>query len=140
MQRDREDLLGQLRQCNKELGQRQGERDEARVVIAELENKLKEALAAPENQETRIRAIEMEMNLMRSRFVKEQEARETAEQALKESMAQQQQLQVSLSKSSSRIQQCQQALAEQKELVAFRQEVCDDLQSQLKKQKADSEQ
>lgn len=138
-QRDKEQLTAQLRQCEKERGQREGERDEARVHVQELDARVQNALEAPERNQARLNALDMEVTLLRSRFAKEAAAREAAEKASADAKNKQVQMQSELDRSKGETRQLHRALAEQAELVTFRQEICNDLQSRLQNQTAEAE-
>mmetsp|Transcript_14423 Transcript_14423/g.36940 ORF Transcript_14423/g.36940 Transcript_14423/m.36940 type:complete len:343 (-) Transcript_14423:67-1095(-) len=138
-EKEREELLERIRRTEGERGQREGERDEARAQIADLKVRLEDALTAPERQEARVRALEMENALVRSRFQKEVAAREAAEKTIFEVRAEKEKLQAGLTKSAAEAKQLRRAVAEQAEAVAFRQEVCNDLQARLQTTKTEAE-
>jgi chromosome segregation ATPase len=117
----------------------EGERDDARERLREVEARLETAVNAPEAQDTRAKALEMELNLLRSRFARETEAKKAAERASAESKAQQQELKACLEREVAQVRKLRKALDEQTELAAFRQEVVNDLQSRLKDQKSEAD-
>jgi chromosome segregation ATPase len=135
--REREELLKGLARCDSERAQREGERDELRTRVAQVELQL-EALQASSGQ-MRAQAMEMETNLLRSRFAREEEARTEAERALEASKAREQHLQATVERQASELTLLRGQLSEKHELVNFRQEVCNDLQLQLQEQKLESE-
>lgn len=137
---DQEDLLQRLRQSEGECRVREGERDEARERLRQVEARLDAAMGAPENQEKRAKALEMELSLVRARFSREVEAKEAAERIGHESRAQQQDLKAQLEREINETRHLQRALAEQTELASFRQEVCNDLHKRLKEQKTEADQ
>jgi chromosome segregation ATPase len=128
----RQELEGQRRHV-------EGERDEARERLREVEARLDAVANAPEAQETRAKALEMELSLLRSRFARETEAKKAAERVSAESKAQQQELKASLDRETAQVRKLRKQLEEQTELAAFRQEVANDLQSRLKDQKHEAE-
>uniref|UniRef100_A0A7S0A8Y1 Uncharacterized protein n=1 Tax=Pyrodinium bahamense TaxID=73915 RepID=A0A7S0A8Y1_9DINO len=136
----REALLERLRQSDSERGLREAERDEARAHAQELEGRLWVLREAPEHSDTRLRALEMESNLVRSRLAREVAAREAAAEAASESRVRAQHLEGQLQRTTSEARRLRHALAEATELAAFRQEVCLDLQGQLRQQRAEAEQ
>jgi len=138
-QRDREELLEQIRKADSERSLREGERDEARAQVRDLESRLQSAMGAPEQMQARVRALEMELNLVRSRFAKEVASRETAQHAAREAKEQQNKLQASLERANAESSRLRRAVTEQVELIAFRQEVSNDLQAKLQQQKVESE-
>lgn len=93
------------------------------------------SLAAPE---PRVAALEMELILARSRFAQEVRAREAAEQAAAQARQERQQLRTALERFANETRQLRLALAEQSELVAFRQELCQDLQQRLQRQQQEA--
>jgi len=139
-QKDREELLEKIRQSDGERRQREGERDEARTRIVELEAKLESVLAAPAANEIRARALEKELSLVRARFAREVDARQLAERVVADSKAQRQELKADLERGAGHAGDLQRALAEQTELAAFREEVCNDLQQRMQQQQVETEQ
>lgn len=136
---EREALTTRLRQRDGEVRHIEGERDEARERIRELEEKLDMAANAPEAQVARSKGLEMELSLVKARFARETEAKKAAERVNAESRAQQYELKVSLEREVAQGKKLQKALAEQTELANFRQENYNDLQIKLTDQKSDAE-
>lgn len=137
--KEREDFFARLREIDGQRCRVQGERDEARERVHELENKYDCSPQAAETQDTRTKALEMEINLLRSRFVREEEAKKAAEHASAESRAQQQELKVHLEREVAEVRRLQKKLAEQTELASFRQELCNDLNLKIQDQKSHAE-
>lgn len=135
---DREELIGRLQQAEGQCRQREGERDEARERVRQVEARL-DAKSA-DSQEKRIKALEMELQLVRARFAREVEAKEAAERSGHEIRTQQQDLKAQLEREVNETRNLQRALAEQSELATFRQEICNDLQKRLKEQKTEADQ
>jgi len=136
---EREALTTRLRQRDGEVRHIEGERDEARERIRELEEKLDTAATAPEAQVARAKGLEMELSLVRARFARETEAKKAAERVNAESRAQQYEMKVSLEREVAQGKKLQKALAEQTELANFRQENYNDLQIKLTDQKSEAE-
>lgn len=137
-QRGREELLEQLHDRDAERAVREGQRDEARAQARDLEKRLMSALQAPETNQARVRAVEMELGLLRGRLAKEIAAREAAEELVQKATAEQDQLQSKFLQSETEVRQLRALVAEQTELMSFRQEISRDLQVQLNQQKAES--
>lgn len=139
VQTNREELLERMRGCDVERGLREGERDEARLQVRELETRLDAMHGAPEEAQARIRALEMEVNLVRSRFAKEVATREAAEREARDAKDFQQRLEAALAKSQAETKHLQRVAAEFAEVNAFRQEVSDDLQVKLLQQREEAD-
>jgi len=136
---DREEFMARLHRMDGELRHVEGERDEARERIRELEERQGIAGNAPEVQAERTKGLEMELSLVRARFARESEAKKAAERVSDQVRAQQQTLKMQLDKEMEQVKQLKKALAEESELATFRQEICNDLQSRLKDQKSEAE-
>jgi hypothetical protein len=136
---EREEFMVRMHQMDGEQRHLQGERDEARERVRQLEEKLNDVANAPEAQVARAKGLEMELNLLRTRFARETDAKKAAERASAESRAQQQDLKAHLEREKGQVHQLHKALAEQTELATFRQEISSDLQLKLKDQKTDAE-
>lgn len=136
---ERDGFQEKLRQSEGQRCRMEGERDEARERVREMEARFDSASNAPEAQETRTKALEMELSLLRARFARETEAKKAAEHVSAESRAQQQELKVQLEKEVGEKRHLQKALADQTELARFRQEVCNDLQLRMKDQKNEAD-
>lgn len=130
--RETEELRGQLREA--ELG-----REEAQTRIQELEGRLGCAAEDAAGAPSREQGLEMECNLLRSRFAKQVASCEAAERALTESRAQQNHLKAGLERSTGEVRHLRQKLAEAQDAAAFRQEVCNDLKRQLRAQRDDAD-
>eukprot|EP00747_Dinoflagellata_sp_TGD_P186278 gnl/TRDRNA2_/TRDRNA2_43228_c0_seq1.p1 gnl/TRDRNA2_/TRDRNA2_43228_c0~~gnl/TRDRNA2_/TRDRNA2_43228_c0_seq1.p1 ORF type:complete len:402 (-),score=93.25 gnl/TRDRNA2_/TRDRNA2_43228_c0_seq1:81-1286(-) len=138
--KERGDLVEQRRQMENELRKCEGERDEARARVKLLEERLEEILGKPENTDSRVKALHMELNLVKQRLARETEGRELAQRTTADSLAQQKELKVKLELSKNEAWQLRRALAEQAELAAFRQEQCGDLHTRMKEQRKEAEQ
>lgn len=136
---DKEEFMSRLHQMAGELQHVEGERDEARERVRELEDRLGIPANAPEPQAERTKGLEMELSLVRARFARETAAKKAAERVSADSRAQQQDMQEQLEREVMQVKQLQKSLVEQTELAKFRQEVCNDLQLRLKDQKGESE-
>eukprot|EP00929_Paragymnodinium_shiwhaense_P055296 TRINITY_DN27713_c0_g1_i1.p1 TRINITY_DN27713_c0_g1~~TRINITY_DN27713_c0_g1_i1.p1 ORF type:complete len:445 (+),score=126.70 TRINITY_DN27713_c0_g1_i1:127-1461(+) len=162
--REREELVERYQSADGERMQREGERDEARLRIRELELRLGELggpdaaanmrssmVAAPPpvanvvlpravpsggDAETRAKSLEMELALVRARLTKEAEGRETSERASAGFSAERNRLQAEIERRASEERKLRRAVAEQAELAAYREEICKDLQQQLSDQRA----
>ncbi|CAK0859765.1 unnamed protein product [Prorocentrum cordatum] len=98
-------LRGQLREA--ELG-----REEAQTRIQELEGRLGCAAEDAAGAPSREQGLEMECNLLRSRFAKQVASCQAAERALTESRAQQNHLKAGLERSTGEVRHLRQKLAE----------------------------
>jgi len=167
--KEREELYQKYQVAEGERMQREGERDEARLRVHDLEVRLSE-LGAPSgpgrshqkvamqstptfvpavpvsgnvamapgnfNAETRVKSLEMELSLVRSRLAKEAENREAVERASAANTAERSRLQTEIERRASEERRLRRAVGEQAELAAYRQELCNDLQQQLNEQRA----
>jgi chromosome segregation ATPase len=131
--REREDLEKRLHDMEAHCHRITGERDEARERVREVEARA----SAPD---ARTKALEMELNLLKSRYAREVEAKKAAESASVESRARQQEMRVSLEREVAQVREVQKSLAEQTELATFRQEICDELQSRSREMQKEAEQ
>mmetsp|Transcript_104123 Transcript_104123/g.333900 ORF Transcript_104123/g.333900 Transcript_104123/m.333900 type:complete len:380 (+) Transcript_104123:119-1258(+) len=138
-QREKDAVVEQMKDIEVQRGIRAGERDEARAQVRDLEGRLEAAHGAPENAQARVRALEMEVALVRSRFAKEQVAREAAQREAREAREQKERVQGQLDRANSEARQLTRQVAEQQELGAFRQEVSNDLQAKLKLERAQAD-
>jgi chromosome segregation ATPase len=136
---DKEDFMARLHRMAGEFRHVEGERDEARERIRELEERLGINSNAPGTQAERTKGLDMELSLVRARLERETEAKKAAERASAESRAQQQDLKLQLEKEMLQVKHLQKALAEQSELASFRQEICNDLQVRIKDQKREAD-
>lgn len=130
--KEKEGLREQLREA--ELG-----REEAQAQIQELERRLGRAAEDASSAPSREQGLEMECNLLRSRFAKQLAGCEAAERALTESRAQQNHLKAGLERSTGEVHHLRQKLAEAQDAAAFRQEVCNDLKRQLRVQRDEAD-
>jgi len=137
-QRGQAELLERLRQAEGECRQREGERDEARARARELELRLDE-LASASSEGDREKALEMELGLLRARLAREEDRRAKLEMAASQAESRAKMLQKHLEQSSSETRLLRRSLAEQTELAAFRQEVCDDLKRLMQDHRAEAE-
>lgn len=161
-QKDREELMERLHQCDSERAQREGERDEARVQVTNLEARINAlahempnmpsmpsmpsvAFKAPQamgdaGEGSRVAALEMELNLVRSRFARETVMRQAAEKTAQEVQLKQRQLHSQLEQSRAELARLHRDLAQRSEQVSFGQECCQDLQMRLRHEQNQSEQ
>lgn len=137
---ERGEMQQRLQGVEQQLSERQGECTAAQGRAKELEEQLSVSLHAPESQEERVRALEMELNLLRSRLAREVASRQMAESATIASREKQEQVHTSLQKGDGEQRRLQRSLAEQQELVAFKQEVIDDLKTRLREHQSLAEQ
>lgn len=153
-QQERDALLQRLHQC-------EGERDEARAQLANLEMrqaqaamagqpgqpgafnelpKLPQAIfKAPSTGESggsKILAMEMEMNLVRSRFARETTMRQAAEKTAADAQQEQREMSALIDRQAAEIDSLRRELAQRAEQVDFNQECCQDLQLRLRQQQS----
>lgn len=136
---EREEFMARLHNMDGEFRHVEGERDEARERVRQLEERLGIAANAPEAQVERTKAMEMELSLVKSRFARETEAKKAAERVCAETQAQQKELKLCLDREIGHVKLLQKTLAEQTELANFRQEICNDMQLRLKDQKNEAD-
>lgn len=141
MQRNREEMLERLQQAEGEARERKCELDVARSRLAVAEARLDATRgdASDEGAGARVKALEMELNLMRARLAREVTARQMAEGDTASAKAKLKSSKADIERSAAENRRLQAALAERGELAEFRQEIIDDLGLRFKEQSADAE-
>lgn len=195
---ERDDLLERLKVCDNERARREGERDEARARVADLELRLSALIAAPpatgssdlfrngitanlrepaslepaprpsylqvvsvvESQRpsgsilpvgpesmgllqtplgytSRETALEMELSLLRTRFLRESAMRVAAERAASDAQQEQQRLQTDLDRSMAKVRYLTREVEKHSEQVLFSREQYNDLETCLRQQEVD---
>jgi len=92
-------------------------------------------VATGADAQARLKAVEMELALLRGRFAREADGRQVAERASAEGKAERMRLKAEVDGKNGEIRHLKKILAEQTELASFREELCNDLQNQLRTQK-----
>lgn len=141
MQRGRDELLESLQQAEVEARERKGELDVAHSRLANAEARIDASggVAADTGARARVKALEMELNLMSARLSREATARQMAEGDLAAAKAKLKNSRADIERSAAEHRRLQTALAERGELAEFRQEIIDDLGMRFKQQSADAE-
>lgn len=130
--REREELLGRIQKLEEERVLSDAQRDAAQTQVSELEAKLEAAELGPEQHQVRLRALEMELSLVRSRFAREAAAREIATKAAFQTQA-------ALDKATTELDILKRVMDERQEFYSFRHEVNSDVQAKLHAEKTEAE-
>mmetsp|Transcript_94649 Transcript_94649/g.207127 ORF Transcript_94649/g.207127 Transcript_94649/m.207127 type:complete len:212 (+) Transcript_94649:204-839(+) len=136
-QNEKDGLISRLQERSLEVAIREGERDEARMQVKEFEEK--SANGNTESAQARLRALEMEINLIKTRFGREVSAREALQGEVLDLRTKKEKLEAQLSSTIEALRVAERYVAEVNENASFRNEIQHDLEARLMQQQKDSD-